>query len=130
MALSPRSDHLTYGLCPRPRPRRVALKVLRTVTSQMDIPAPGETLEGMSELRRKLQAELGGLVERRSGLERELEGLSKEIEAKECALELVEVTELQLAVQGRGQPDLEKDGQGASTQVRSGAKRWTCQRDH
>jgi hypothetical protein len=81
----------------------------------MDVPAPGTTVEGLGELRRKLQGEL-------EGLERQLLTLTKEIEAKKCALELVEVTERQMAVQGRGQPDLEGAGPEASTQVRGSSQ--------
>jgi hypothetical protein len=99
---------------------------LRTVsvfcTRRMDGPAPNSTGEGTGELRRKLQGDLEGLKERRSGLERELEAVDKEIEAKQCALELVEVNKKQLAVQGRGQPHVEGSEQRASTQVRGSVK--------
>jgi hypothetical protein len=58
-------------------------------------------------------------LERRPELERELQTLIEDIESKQHALELVEATERQLiASQGRGQPDLEGNAPGASTQVR------------
>jgi hypothetical protein len=77
----------------------------------MDLPVPASVLSELGELRRVLQGELRGLVEKRGGLEGELQMLGKEIESKQRALELVEATERQLASQGRGEPELEGQAQ-------------------
>jgi hypothetical protein len=87
----------------------------------MEVLTPGPVLKTLAELRRELQGELEGLVEKRSGLEMELEALDKDIESKRRMLELVESTEKQLAAPSK--PDLEGDGPGASTQVRGSAKK-------
>jgi hypothetical protein len=91
---------------------------VHTVSGEMDVPVPDSLRSALGELRKELQGELGALVERRSGLEIEMQALDQEIETKQRALELVEATERQLAGQGRGQPDVEGAGPGASTQVR------------
>jgi hypothetical protein len=80
---------------------------------------PASVLEELAQLRRReLQGELGGLVEKRSGLERELEALGKDIESKLRMLELVEATEEQVVAQGQEQRAIEEQGPGASSHVR------------
>jgi hypothetical protein len=77
----------------------------------MEVPVSDTTLEGLVELQGKLRGELEGLEERR-------EALDKEIEAKQCALDLVEVAVRKMAVQEREQQEL-KD---STPQVRGSAK--------
>jgi hypothetical protein len=88
----------------------------------MEVATASSVLEALADLRRGLEGELEALAEKRTGLERELEALDKDIESKHRMLGLVETTKEQLAAQGRGQPDVEGDGPGASTQVRGSAK--------
>jgi hypothetical protein len=88
----------------------------------MEVLTPTSVLEALADLRRELQGELGALVQKRTGLERELETLDKDIESKRRMLELVEATEEQLATQGQGHQDLEGRGPRASTQVRGSVR--------
>jgi predicted nucleic acid-binding Zn-ribbon protein len=89
----------------------------------MDVPEPESVISTLGDLRRELQGELEGLKEKRSRLEGELQALSKEIEAKQCELELVAATEREMTAQGREQPDDEDSAPGESTQVRGSAER-------
>jgi hypothetical protein len=79
---------------------------------------PAILLSELGELRRELQGELEGLVEKRSEVEEELQALGKEIEAKQRELGLVKATVQQLVAQELRQQELEGDGPGASKQVR------------
>jgi hypothetical protein len=85
----------------------------------MDVVPPISVREALAKLRQKLQGKLEGLVEKRSGLERELEVLGKDIESTRRMLELVETTEEQLAAQGQEHRAVEEQGPGPSTQVRA-----------
>jgi hypothetical protein len=95
------------------------LSSLRVVPGGMD----ERVLSPLGELRRKLQGQIGELVEQRSGLEGQLQALDKQIDSRRRMLELVEATESQFAGPGPGQPDVEGGEPGASTQeVRGLAK--------
>jgi predicted component of type VI protein secretion system len=72
-------------------------------------------LEALAELRRELQGELEGLLEK-------LKGLGRDIESKRRMLELVKATEEQLAAQGRVQQAVDGEASGANTQVRGSTK--------
>jgi hypothetical protein len=82
----------------------------------MAAPVPQSVRSALTKLRKDLKHELAGLVERRSGLERELQAVGLDIESKQRALELVEASERQLEGQAGGQ-----GGSEAGAQVRGSA---------
>jgi hypothetical protein len=68
--------------------------------------------EALAKLRRELEGELEGLARKRS-VGTEVEALDKDIESTHRQLELLEVTEEQLAAQGLlGQPAIEAGASG------------------
>jgi predicted nucleic acid-binding Zn-ribbon protein len=83
----------------------------------MDVATPTAAPQALAQLRRDLQGELEGLVEKRSGLARELEALDESIERIQRQVAVVEATE-QLAAQERGQRSIEGGGPEAVAEVR------------
>jgi hypothetical protein len=88
------------------------------VTRQMDGPVPKRVLSALRGMREEMLRHLEELKSRRPNLELQLRTLGESIKSEQRQLELVEAIERQLAGQGRGQPDPEGGGPGASTQVR------------
>jgi hypothetical protein len=75
-------------------------------------------LEALGKLRRELQDKLQDTYDTMGGREGDAELIAEMIESKKRVLDLVEVTEQQLAAKGAGQQAVEKEGPGASSQVR------------
>jgi hypothetical protein len=78
----------------------------------------GTPLSTLVELRTQLRGEQERLYVRRAGAGEE-KALIEDMESNERQLGLVEITLVQWASRGRGRPDLERGGPGASTQVRA-----------